>query len=89
MSTPRKSANDFLNDSYSRAENEQMQVVQNDDDSYFVFNNIGTCYYIVTVDNDSESVLECTCPHYHYRLSNLQIPCKHIITVAMFLGYQY
>lgn len=89
MSTPRKTVHDFLNDSHERSQSESMDIVQNDEDSYCVFNNVGTCYYIVTVDNDSESVLECTCPHYHYRLSALQVPCKHIISVATFLGYQY
>ena len=89
MPTPRKSENEFLSDSYTRAQNEQMEIIQNDEDSYFVFNQIKTNYYIITVDNETETILECTCPHYCYRLMHLQIPCKHMIAVALYLGYEY
>lgn len=89
MATVRKTEAEFLSDSYNRALQQSMEIIQNDENTYYVFNEQGTSYYLITVDNDSETILECTCPHYYYRLSKLQIPCKHIIKVALYLGYNY
>lgn len=85
----KKTINDYVYDSQIRAQNENMDITQIDDNNYYVINNKYNSYYILSVDNDNRRVCDCSCPHYVHRLESLQVPCKHIINLCDYLGYEY
>ena len=89
MKRLKKTADEFLCDSYSRAENQDMEIIQQDENTYLVFSQDKINYYVLQVDNDSETILDCTCPHYRYRLEEHHIPCKHIVKLSYYLNYSY
>lgn len=89
MSTARKTDIEMVNDSYQRANTLDIYSCELNEDSYIVINNNTGGEYVVTVDHDRQQVVDCTCPHRQYRMSQLNLPCKHIIRIALDLGYDW
>ena len=80
-----KSALEMDNDSYNRSIEQPMQVYEIYENVYSVYNEITNSQYIVEVDENLIPI-SCTCPHYQYRLQNLNIYCKHMYAVQNFLN---
>lgn len=89
MPTPRKTYDQMLNDSYLRGKSEPIQAYEYDDSHIAVFNENSNGEYLVEIDNDTQTIINCTCPHRIYRLYNYNIPCKHMCMVGDYLGYDY
>lgn len=83
----RKTSAEMLNDSFDRANNQPINSYEYSENLYYVYNSQTNGEYMVTVDHETQMVTDCTCPHRQYRLSALNLPCKHIIVVARQLGY--
>lgn len=84
----RKSLNQMLDDSYNRAASQPITCQEYSENIYYVFNADTKNEYFVTIDRETCSVIDCTCPHFVYRLSEFNLPCKHMIAVSMILQYQ-
>lgn len=91
MTTVRKTESQILDDSYFRGTTEPIMIYEFDENHVMVFNEKSNGEYLIEIDKDNEIVIDCTCPHKTYRLSLISnsLSCKHMIAVAMYLGYRY
>lgn len=89
MPTVRKTCDEMLNDSYTRGAVEPIAIYEFDETHMYIINENTSGEYMVEIDNEMNKVVDCTCPHWVYRVGALNIPCKHIIAVAMKLGYTW
>ena len=88
MSTLPKTELEMDNDSYNRSIEQPMQIYNIYDNTYSVYNEFTNSQYIVEVDENLNPI-SCTCPHYQYRLQNLNIYCKHMYAVINYLQNCY